>query len=503
MATSSTESDCILKWKNRKLMEKAGEFNNLWASDIQVRNQKVEATQAKHRALEEKLDTINKENVELLSQQKIYEAKIFLLTQKRNLLENQVSDLKALEVKMKKRISDLEEVEGNLEQRLAVQAEQHKENIKKTEDKIHNRFRDKERALQAKTDAQRIEMENMEKRVQDIKDENSTLKQELKRAVQRYEKDREAHRKMTAKIEFDYQVDLRTAKMKNKVLTDRVETLSTTTEDKVKENEALRERLKSKTLELEKKRVENADLLIQIEALTEKLQREQKRTATLNERVTRLEKEMESMWNKYEIEQKAHLFTKKHSGLVLRKHNDLLDRIKFLDHRIKSQQASIQKLESHVSAKSTFIRNISLDIETSMSLVNDPKKFIKEIIRIKAKLFADDKDSHLSQMAELVFQAVESQKSRFDRYDTTIHNLRKQLKQKELHMLRHIEKIEKPRSELIKIVNEQRRELAKLKSEMNQVTHTLREVNSYLPHKVQLWVKHRISGAVTTVTPIH
>ncbi|XP_051910871.1 myosin-13-like [Hippocampus zosterae] len=498
MTSSSTDSDCILKWKNRKLVEKQNEFNNLWTSDIQARNEKLESLEADQRALEKKLDAVNKENVELLSQQKVYEAKVYLLTQKKSILENQVSNMKTLEAKLKKKTADQEEAKRNLEEKLAEQAEYHNENLKKMEIKIQNRFRDKERALQAKMDAQRLEMENMEKHVQDIKDENSTLKQELKHAAQKYEKDCEAHEKIMAKIEFDYQVDIMTAKMKNKVLTDRVETLSTTAEDKIKENEALKDTLKSKNLEVEKKGTERGNMLLQIEELMDKLKREQKRTAMLTERVTHMEKEMESMWNKYEIEQKAHLFTKKHSGMILRKHSDLTDRIKFLDHRIKTQQASIQKLESHLSAKSTFIRNISLEIETSMALVNDPKKFIKEIARIKGKLFTD-KDSHL---AEMVFQAIETQKQRFDRYETTIRNLRKQLKYKELHMQHHIEKLEKPRSELIKIVNEQRREMAKLKTQTNQANHTLREITSYLPKKVQLWVKGRLSGTVP-VTPIH
>lgn len=491
MTSSSTDSDCILKWKNRRLVEKQSEFHNLWTSDIQARNEKLESLEADQRALEKKLDAVNKENVELLSQQKVYEANVYLLTQKKGILENQVSNMKTLEAKLKKKIANLEEAERNSEKKLTAHAEHHKENLKKAELKIQNHFRDKERALQAKMDAQGIEMENMEKSVQDIKDENGTLKQELKRHAQQYEKDCEAHQKVMAKIEFDHQIDIMTAKMKNKVLTDRVETLSTTAEDKIKENEALKDTLKSKNLEVEKKGTEHGNMLLQIEELMDKLKREQKRTAMLTERVTQMEKEVETMWIKCEIEQKAHLFTKKHSGLVLRKHSDLTERIKFLDHRIKIQQASIQKLESHLSAKSTFIRNISLDIEMSMALINDPKKFIKEITRIKGKLFAD-KDSDL---AEVVFQAIETQKQRFDRYETTIRNLRKQLRHKELHMQQHIEKLEKPRSELIKIVNEQRREMAKLKTQMNQTNHTLREINSYLPQKVQLWVKGRLSGA--------
>nr|XP_049605068.1 polyamine-modulated factor 1-binding protein 1-like [Syngnathus scovelli] len=502
MTSTSSDSDCILKWKNRRLVEKQNEFNDLWSSDIQARNEKLESLEANNRALEEKVDMVNKENVELLSQQKVYEAKIYLLTQKKSLLENEVSNMKTLEAKLKKKISDLEEAEANLERKLAEQVEQNKESVKKAEAKLNNRLRDKERAFQVKTDAQRIEMEKMEERVQEIKDENNALKREFQHATERYETDCEAHQQMTAKMQFDYQIDMMTIKMKIKVLTDRVATMTTAVEEKTDENETLTEQMKSMNQEVEQKRAQHADMQLQIEELMDKLQREQKRTAVLTDRLTRMEKEVESTWNKYEIEQKAHLFTKKHSGLVLRKHSDLIDRIKFLDNRIKSQQASIQKLESHLSAKATFIRNISLDIETSMTLVNDPKKFIKEITRIKGKLFADDKDSHLMETAEMVFQAVETQKERFDRYEATIRSLRKQIKQKELHMLRHIEKIEKPRSELIRIVNDQRRDLAKFKCEINKLSHTLHEITGYLPCKVQSWVKGRLAGTIMTVTPM-
>ncbi|XP_077480763.1 uncharacterized protein LOC144091936 [Stigmatopora argus] len=501
MAKSSAESDSFIKWKNRKLVDKTREFNNLWTGDIQARNERLQASSAKYRVLEEKLDAVNKEKAELLSQHKIYEAKIFLLTKKKAILENQVNNVKGLEAKMKERVLVLEESEVKFEARLSAQAEEFEENLKKAKEEMYRQFRNKELALQGKTEAQSVQLQNMEKRVQEMKNANKKLKVELGRLNQQNEQDREKHQKKTAKMEFDFQLDIRTAKMKNKVMTDRVETLLTTSENKVKENERLREKLERRFVEVEKRRTEQCDTLLQVETLTEKLQREQKRTASLTERVTRMEKEVEAMWNKYEIEQKAHGFTKKHSGMILRKHRDLTEKIKFLDHRVKSQQVNIQKLESGVSAKSAFIRNLSQDIEASLSLLHDPKKLIKEITRIKGILFAEVKESQSVEPAEILVRNVSAQKAKFDRYEATINNLRRQLEQRELALLHHIEKIEKPRSQLIQIVNEQRRDLSKVKSKLNQARHTLREVNSYLPEKVQSWVDGRLLGVLATATP--
>ncbi|XP_061778484.1 centriole and centriolar satellite protein OFD1-like [Nerophis ophidion] len=501
MTSLSSDSDNFNKWKARKLVKKQEEFNDLWQNDILDFNDELDASRTRLQALQEKLDSVNQENITLLSQQKGFEAKIALQEQKNNLLDNEICDLKTVQLELETRIADLKELQENLERKLVLQVEQEKENIKSSEDKVRIRLRDKERALQAKEEAQRHNVENLEKRILDLKDGNRMLKQELNKVEQQYEKDREVHMKTTAKIQFDYQVDMRTAKMKNKVLTDRVEALSTTTDDKIKENENLREKIKTKNQELEKQKVEIADLMIQIEALVEKMEREENRTSSLTEKIMQLEKELESTWNKFEIEHKAHKFTKKHSGLILRKHSDLVERIKFLDHRIRSHQASILKLETQLLGKATFIKNVSLDIENAMSLVNYPKKFIKEVTRIKAKHFDDDKDAGFIDTPEAVFQAVGTQKSRFDRYETTIRNLRKQLKQKELDTMRQIEKLEKPRSDLIRIVNDQRREMAKGKNELNEIIHLLKTVTNYLPQKIQLWVKDRLGGATVPADP--
>ncbi|XP_051923882.1 centrosome-associated protein CEP250 [Hippocampus zosterae] len=471
-SNQSPDSRKEVNWKIRRLVQKQDEFKKLWQSDRLSHDNKVEALESQNRALQEKLDAASKEEEELMTQVRVHKAQIFSLEQRKCLIQSEAKDLKVVQGQLEGKIGELEAALVTWEKNLEAQAQKHSEQLQKVEDEWKEKMREKDEAFAKQAAALHAQMDKMSKQAEELAED----KRKLQVALSERQEELEAQKGIRDKLQYDHGVEMRLIQMQKNALSNKVTALTNTTDDLMEKKEALKKSDEQKSKELKAKNADISDLQTHKEIVNAQLQREERGAATLRESLRHMETDMEALRVEYTIEQAAHKVTKKDLALAKMQANDLAEKIKFHEGRVKAHQASVKNLECVLLTKDTYIRRFREDLETSISLINRPKTFTKAITSLKRKYITGDLDVCVDTIEEKIAKFLESNKLQSDHFEKTTQSLRRQLEQKDTETQKRLQKLDRCRGELIKIINEQRLEIAKVKAELNDVTHQLRQM---------------------------
>nr|XP_061807306.1 myosin heavy chain, embryonic smooth muscle isoform-like [Nerophis lumbriciformis] len=470
--SSSTQSTKDVSWKIRRLVQKQDEFKRLWQTDQLSHEAKLKAVEAQNRALQEKLDAASKDQEELMTQVRVHKAQIFSLEQRKCQSESEARDLRAVQAQLQEKIGELEAALVDWENNMEAQAQRHSEQLQMAEEEWQEKMREKDEGFAKQAAGMQAQMEKMSKQAEELAEEKRKLQAELSER----QEELEAQKGIRDKIQYDHGVEMRLIQMQKNALSNKVTALTNTTEDLTEKKEALKKSEEQKSKELKAKNAEINDLQTHKEIVNAQLQREERGAATLRESVRNMETDMEALRAEYTGEQAAHKVTKKDLALAKMQANDLAEKIKFHEGRVKAYQASVKSLECVLLTKDTYIRRFREDLETSISLINRPKTFTKAITSLKRKYITGDQDVCVDGIEDKIAKFLESNKLQSDHFEKTVQSLRRQLEQKDAETQKRLQKLDRCRGDLIKIINEQRLELAKVKAELNDVTHQLRQL---------------------------
>ncbi|XP_077375078.1 uncharacterized protein LOC144017412 [Festucalex cinctus] len=471
-ASQSADSRKDASWKIRRLVQKQDEFKKLWQSDRLSHQAKLEALECQKRALQEKLDAAIKDQDELLTQVRVHKAQIFSLEQRKCLIQSEANDLRAEQARLCDTVGQLEAAVADGERHLLEQAEQNDRQMEQLEHDWQERMRQKDEAFAKQASELQAQTDRAAKQAEDLLEEKCALQASLSERCEELE----AQKGIRDKLQYDHGVEMRLIQMQKNALSNKVTALTNAADDLTDKKEALRKSDEQKSKELKAKIADISELQTHKEIVTAQLQREERGAATLRDSLRHMEGDMEALRAAYAVEQAAHKLTRKDLALAKMRADDLAEKIKFHEGRVRAHQASVKNLECMLLTKDTYIRRFREDLETSISLINRPKTFTKAITGLKRKYITGDQDVCVDTIEDKIAKFLESNKLQSDQFEKTIRSLRRQLEQKDTETQKRLQKLDRCRSDLIKIINEQRLEIAKVKAELNDVTHQLRQL---------------------------